>query len=259
MAKSNHLPFASSLSTSSFPLELVHSDVWGPSPIESFNGYRYYVLFVDDYSKFTWIYFMSHKSEVPKIFALFKSQIENLLNSTIKTLRTDGGTEYKPIHTQFPQIQHQTTCPYTPQQNGVSERKHRHLIELALASMSHTSIPPKFWDEIFSSTFYLINCLPSTSNIPYTTLFNKAPDYSILRVLDCLCFPYTRDYNSHKLQLRALPCIFLGYALAQKGYRCLHLDTNKIYVSRNVQFDETKFSFASPNLDCASLSHIEHQ
>lgn len=117
--------------------------------------------------------------------------------------------------------------------------------------MSHASIPQIYWDEIFSSTVYLINRLPSHTTIPYTSLFNKAPNYSFLRVLGCLCFPYTRDYNSHKLQLRALPCIFLGYALAQKGYRCLHLATNKVFVSINVKFDEATFPFrinsASPS------------
>lgn len=118
MAKSHHLPFSPSLSTTSSPLDLIHSDVWGPSPITSHKGFRYYIIFVDYYSRFTWIYFMTHKSEVPKIFALFKAQIENLLNTTIKTLRTDGGTEYKPIHTQYPQIQHQTTCP-APTKRGV--------------------------------------------------------------------------------------------------------------------------------------------
>lgn len=128
-----------------------------------------------------------------------------------------------------------TTCPYTPQQNELAERKHRHIIELSLAIMSQAFIPHKYWDEIFSSVVYLINRLPSsTSSIPFTTLFNKTPDYSFLRVLGCLCFPYTRAYNDHKLQPRALPCVFLGYALSQKGYKCLHIPTNRILVSRNV-------------------------
>ncbi|KAJ4817812.1 hypothetical protein LUZ62_030378 [Rhynchospora pubera] len=174
------------------------------------------------------------------------SQVENLFETTIKTLRTDGGTEYKPIGTTFPQIVHQTTCPHTPQQNGVSERKHRHIIELALATMSNANLPTTFWDEIFSSIVYVINRLPShNSTIPYTTLFNKQPNYSFLRVLGCACFPYTRPYNSHKLDLRALTCVFVGYSTTQKGYRCLHIPTNKIYVSRHVQFDELSFPFHS--------------
>lgn len=99
MAKAHKLSFLSS--SSSLPLELVHSDVWGPSPITSSNNFHYYLIFVDDFSKFTWIYFLSHKNQVPHIFALFKAQIENLLGTHIKVLCTDGVTEYKPIACQF--------------------------------------------------------------------------------------------------------------------------------------------------------------
>ncbi|KAJ4816146.1 hypothetical protein LUZ62_028712 [Rhynchospora pubera] len=245
VAKAHKLPFCNSSSTTTSPLQLIHSDVWGPSPILSSNGYRYYVIFVDDFSKFTWIYFMANKSDVVSIFSGFKVQVENLFGCTIKVLRTDGGAEFKPIGTRFPQIIHQTSCPHTPQQNGISERKHRHIVELSIAIMSHASIPHIYWDEIFSSTIYLINRLPSSLNhtIPYKILFSKDPDFSFLRVLGCLCFPYTRPYNSNKFEPRALPCVFLGYAKSQKGYRCLHLPTNKVYVSRHVQFDETNYPF----------------
>jgi hypothetical protein len=75
---------------------------------------------------------MSHKNDVSQIFSLFKSQVDNLFNSSIKILRTDGGTKFKPIFTIFPHITHQISCPYTPQQNGVAERKHRHIIEFHL-------------------------------------------------------------------------------------------------------------------------------
>ncbi|KAJ4778087.1 polyprotein [Rhynchospora pubera] len=112
--------------------------------------------------------------------------------------------------------------------------------------ISHASIPHMFWDEIFSTAVYLINRLPSSTNneIPYTTLFNSPSDYNFLRVVGCLCFPHTRQYNSNKLQLRSLPCVFLGYATNQKGYRCLHIDTNRIFTSRSVQFDEQAFFFS---------------
>ena len=199
-------------SCSSFPLEIVYSDLWGPAPLLSHNGFRYYIVFVDDFSRFSWIYFLRSKDEVLRVFSTFKCQVENLLQHTIKTLRTDGGTEYKTISRTFPSIVHQTTCPYTPQQNGVSERKHRHIVELAIANMAHASIPEKFWDDIFSSMVYLINRLPSanSSSSPYSKLFHKNPDYTFLRVLGCLCFPYIRPYNKHKLQPRSKPCVFIG-------------------------------------------------
>lgn len=211
---------------------------------------------------------MKNKSEVPHLFSIFKAQIENLLSTTLKTLRTDGGTEYIPITKQFSQIIHQTTFPYTPQQNGFAERKHRHIIELTLAVMSHASLSSHFWDEICSSVVYLINRLPSPSHsakIPYTELFYKNPDYSFLKILGCLCFPYTRPYNSHKLENCALPCLFLGYATTQKGFRCLHLLTNRLYISRHIQFDEACFPFKNlstvtqqplPSDDHNSLFHF---
>jgi Integrase core domain/GAG-pre-integrase domain len=115
MAKSHKLPFNSSSSTASQPLELIHSDLWGPAPVLSKFGFHYYVLFIDDYSRFTWIYFLHSKDELTHVFKIFKAQVENLLNTTIKTLRTDGGTEYKPLARLFPELTHQITCPYTPQ------------------------------------------------------------------------------------------------------------------------------------------------
>lgn len=115
---------------------------------------------MDDFSRFSWIYFMQTKDELPKIFSLFKSQVESLLQTTIKVLRTEGGSEYKPILRAHRQITHQTICSYTPKQNGTVERKHRHIVELALTIMSHASIPLQFWDDIFQSVVFLVNRLP---------------------------------------------------------------------------------------------------
>jgi GAG-pre-integrase domain/Integrase core domain len=179
-AKAHVLPFTLSSSSSHSPLELIYSDVWGPSPVISSKGYKYYVTFIDDFSHFIWIYFLKNKSDVLQAFTLFKLQVENLLNTNIKTLRTDGGVEFKPIASKFPQLVHQTSCPHTPQQNGVAERKHRHIVELSLATMSHSSIPTKFWDEIFSSIVFLINRLPLKNLIPYKELHKKDFDYNFL-------------------------------------------------------------------------------
>jgi hypothetical protein len=132
--------------------------------------------------------------------------------------------------------------------------------------MSHAYILTEYWDEIFFSIVYLINRLPNhSSQIPFTTLFFKEPDYNFLRVLGCLCFPYTRPYNAKKLQLRSLPCVFLGYASNKKGYRCLHILTNRIFVSRHVQFVKNIFSFqlqtknktnTTYNLEPTTLSYL---
>ena len=121
---------------SSSLLELVHSDVWGPSPLTSLLGFNSYIIFVDDYSRFTWLFLLKHKIEVLSVFKHFKSMVETQFNSKLKILRTNNGFEY--INNDFKSfcptsgILHQSSCPHTPEQNGVSERKHRHIVETGL-------------------------------------------------------------------------------------------------------------------------------
>jgi hypothetical protein len=220
-------------------------DVWGSSPLLSQIGNKYYVLFTNEFSRYTWIYFCAAKSEVPSIFAMFKTKIENLLNSKIRIVQCDGGTEYKPLLTRFPEITFHLSCPYMPQQNDLVERKHRLVVELGLASKYHASIPLAYWDTVFESTLFVINRLPTVSQFissPYEILFTQPPDYQFLHTIGCECFPLLRPYNQHKLQPRSESCIFMGYSALHKGYKCLHIPTQRLYISRYVQFNDF-FSF----------------
>ncbi len=119
IGKMHKLPFVSSQFQSTQPLELVHSDVWGPAPVNSCNGYRYYLLFVDDYSRFSWLYLLKHKSDVLSTFKHFQATVENLLSKKIKILRTDCGGEYTSnaftAHCACHGFTHQLSCPHTPQ------------------------------------------------------------------------------------------------------------------------------------------------
>ena len=105
----------------------------------------YYVLFVDVYSKFTWLYLLKHKSDVLDVFKYFKATVENQLNSKIKILRTNNGGEFTfnafKLFCSSHGIIHQFSCPHTPQQNGVAERKHRHVVEYGLTMLSHSKLP----------------------------------------------------------------------------------------------------------------------
>lgn len=143
-------------------------------------------------------------------------------------------------------ILHQVSYPYTPEQNGVAECKHRHIVELGLSMMFDAAVPNKFWLEAFSSTVFLINRLPTTTlqhQTPVQLLFAKQPDYCSLRVFGSLCFLYLRDHMDNKLDPHSLPCIFLGYSDMYKGYRCLHIASQKVYFSRHVVFHEDQFPF----------------
>ncbi|KAL5722651.1 hypothetical protein ACHQM5_006144 [Ranunculus cassubicifolius] len=249
ISKSHKLPFNSSSTVYDEPLQLVVSDLWGPSPYLSRNGFRYYLLFVDAFSKYTWIYPLAHKNDAFQTFVSFKSQIENLTGKKIKIFQTDNGTEYKkftPFLTSAGVI-HRFSCPHTSAQNGLAERRHRHIVETGLSLLNQASMPLRFWSEAFVTSCYLINRLPSSlsDQTPLELLFRKTPDYSSLKVFGCLCYPYLRPYASNKLTPRSNPCVFIGYCSVQKGYMCLDHKSNRLFISRHVRFVETVFPYSS--------------
>jgi hypothetical protein len=96
----HQLPYSSSLYSSSSPLETIFSDVWGPAPL-SVGGFKYYINFIDDFSKFSWIYLMHDRTEAPRIFLQFQSHVERLLNNKIKCVQSNWGGEYQKIHNTF--------------------------------------------------------------------------------------------------------------------------------------------------------------
>jgi hypothetical protein len=112
--------------------------------------------------------------------------------------------------------------------------------------MFRASIPTHYWPEMFESVVFTINRIPSAAvsfSTPYNILFHKTPDFNFFKVLGCLCYPYTRPYAPNKLSPRSHPCVLIGYSNVYKGYKCLNLTTNKIYLSRHVIFDENSFPF----------------
>jgi hypothetical protein len=146
--ESHQLPYPKSTSVSHHPLELVFSDVWGPAP-ESVGCYKFYVSFVEDYNKFTWISLIKFKFEVIQKFYEFQSLIEGIFNRKILVVQSDWGGEYEKLNSFFTKIGivHQVSCPHTHQQNGSTERKHRYIVEVGLSLLADASMPLKFWNE----------------------------------------------------------------------------------------------------------------
>lgn len=248
VSKTHKLPFLDSTFVAKKPLELVCSDLWGPAPIATLDGCRYYVLFYDHYTKYSWIYFLRHKSDVRSCFDQFRKIVENYFNTSIKMFQSDWGGEFqalKPYLAQHGIIQ-RSSCPHTPEQNGCAERKHRHITETGRANLFHASVPSKYWDHAFATAVYTINRLP-TPNLnhmsPYQKIFGRQPDYNFLKIFGCSCFPWLKPYTSNKLEPRSTKCVFLGYSLLHKGYKCLSLSTHKLFYSRHVLFDEQDFPF----------------
>jgi hypothetical protein len=176
VAKSKCLPIFESNNITAAHLEIIHSDLWS-SHVVSNDGYRYYVLFINNFSRFSWIYPLHHKFETFACFVQFKCLVENLLSKKIKAFQFDGGGEF--TSNQFKEllstngIIHRISCPYTTQQNGLAERKHRHIVETGLTLLAQSKLSLKHWVDAFNTAIYLINRLPTLVLIhqsPYVKL-----------------------------------------------------------------------------------------
>lgn len=211
---------------STSPFVLIHSDVW-TSPVVSVSGMKYFVTFIDCYSRMTWIYPMKHKSEVLRCFQDFYAYVRNQFNTCVQFIRIDNGTEY--VNKEFNDflsaegILHQTSCPDTSPQNEVAERKNRHLLEVARSMMFTMNVPKFLWSEAVMTATYLINRMPSRvlgMKTPYEMIFGRNEFIVLPKVFGCTCF--VRDHRPlvGKLDPRAVKCIFIGYSSEQKGYKC---------------------------------------
>ena len=248
LAKSHILPFSLSSSHATQPLALIHTDLWGLALHSSTTGARYFLIFIDDYSRYTWIYFLLTKDQTLPTFINFHKMVENQLTTSIKCIQSNNGGEFLTFKPYFEAhgIVHQFSCPHTPQQNSRAERKIRHLVETGLTLLTQGSLFSKYWSYAFQTVVYLINILPAKLlNFQSTlqVLFHKIPNYRHLKVFRCLCFPSLRLYTQHKLSSRSTACLFLGYASAHKGYIFFDVSSGRVYISRSVIFHETSFPF----------------
>jgi hypothetical protein len=190
LGKSHCLPFLLSPSVSTFPLELIFCDVWGPPPALSLNKNHYYISFVDDYSKFIWIFPIHRKSNVLTVFQKFHKHFERMFSRKLTSIQIDGGGEFHSLIPNFSTngILHSLACLYTHQQQGRVERRHHYIVETRLTLLATSSVPHSYWDEAFVTATFLINILPTKilDNIsPFEKMFLRFPDYNILRVFGC--------------------------------------------------------------------------
>ncbi|KAG7588381.1 Integrase catalytic core [Arabidopsis suecica] len=251
LAKQKHLPFKSKNNVCDSAFDLVHIDVWGPFAVPTHDGYRYFLTIVDDHTRITWLYLLRNKSEVLTIFPDFLKMVETQYKTTVKGVRSDNAPELKFVELfKAKGIIHYFSCPETPEQNSVVERKHQHILNVARSLMFQAHVPLEYWGECVLTAVFLINRLPTPllkDKSPIEVLTSKVPDYGGFRVFGCLCYSSTSSKNRNKFQPRAKPCIFLGYPPGVKGYKLLDLETNAIHVSRNVVFHEDIFPFNKGN------------
>nr|KYP68962.1 Retrovirus-related Pol polyprotein from transposon TNT 1-94 [Cajanus cajan] len=226
-------------------LELIHTDICGPMRTSSLHNNRYFILFIDDFSRMTWVYFIKEKSEVFGILKKFKTLVEKQSGKQIKVLRSDRGKEY--TSHEFDKfcedegIEQKLTVSYSPQQNGVSERKNRTVMEMARSMLKEKGLPNTFWAEVVYTAVYILNRCP-TRTVQDKTLIEawsgKKPSTKHLRVFGSICYIHVLEEKRHKLEDKIVRGIFLGYSIQSKGYRVYNLQTKKLIISRDVEVDE---------------------
>lgn len=237
--------FGSNGSRAKSTLEIIHTDLCGPSKIPTIGGARYFLLFVDDFSRMVFVYFLKKKDEAFSCFVDFKSQAENQLNKKIKILRSDNGGEFcNRIFDDFLKkngIIHQTTNPHTPEQNGLCERMNRSVVEKARCMLFDADLDTKFWGEATNTAVYLINrtvCAGLVDKTPYEIWYGTKPDISQLKVFGCDAMMHVPKAQRTKWSKKSKRMIFVGYGETTKGYRLIDPVTLKLVYSRDVVFME---------------------
>lgn len=225
------------------PAEIIHADVCGPFP-PSFNKFRYFVLFKDDYSKYRHVYLMRHKSEVHLKLRQMLQECK-VAGYSVKEFLSDNGGEFDNENVRRilseAGIRQRLTMPYTPQQNGVSERENRTLVEAARTMMhSHQELPVATWAELINTVTYILNRTgPTLENgkSPFELWFKKKPSIKHLKVIGCECYAHVPQQKRTKMSKKAEKCILIGYD-GDEGYRLLNKH-GKLVRSRDVIFNET--------------------
>jgi len=159
-------------------LQLLHMDLFGPTKTQNIGGKKYCLVIVDDYSRFTWVYFMASKSEAFSYFSKFSKKVQKEKGYAISTIRTDYGGEFE--NQDFVKFcdefgfQHIFSSPYTQEQNGVMERKNKSLQEMARTLLIESKISSQFWAEAVSTACYIINRVFLRPILEKTTLMSLA-------------------------------------------------------------------------------------
>ncbi|KAK1424407.1 hypothetical protein QVD17_19736 [Tagetes erecta] len=247
--KQHRMSFKSKLENSiSKPLQMLHMDLFGPTNVQSIGRKSYCFVIIDDFTRFSWVYFLHAKSETAELLKEFIIKVENQLECKVKILRSDNGTEFKNANVDLfcaeKGIARQFSAPRTPQQNGVAERKNRTLIEAARSMLADAKIPITFWDEAIATACFvqnrtlLVNDKKKTS---YELLFGRKPNISYLKAFGCPVSILNLNDHLGKFESKSDDGFFLGYSSVSKAYRVFNSKTNTVIETINVKFLENSF------------------
>ncbi|XP_074290879.1 uncharacterized protein LOC141617597 [Silene latifolia] len=274
-AKHSRTPFNRQVHRASTLLELIHSDLGDFRNTMSRGGKRYYITFVDDFSRYTKVYLLSTKDEAEQKFMIYKAEVENQLDLKIKRVRSDRGGEYDgyPLKKYCEEngIIHEITAPFTPQQNGIAERKNRSLKDMMNAMLISSGMPTNMWGEAILSACFVPNRVPhkKLETTPYELWKGHKPNLNYLKVWGCLGKIGIPVCQRSKIGPKTIDGIFIGYASNSAAYRFILKDGSgfgSIKESRDVVFFENIFPMktnpeprlplVSNNVDNASTSAV---
>ncbi|MCO5569491.1 hypothetical protein L7F22_023204 [Adiantum nelumboides] len=247
MGKASHKTFPISESRTSQVNQLVHSDLCGPMESTSLTGSVYFQTFIDDFSRYTTIYFLKQKSQSLSCFQEYCNMVVRQHDLPLQILRSDNGGEYISHSFQLfcknEGIKQQFTVPYTPQQNGVFERKNRTLVDAARAMLLTASPLMSCWEEAVSKACYLQNRTPHArdpQSTPYFHWFGKVPQLQHLLIFGCNAYPVKALPLRHKLDPTSTRTVYVGYGdrFGVKAYRFYDPQLKKFQFFHSVYFDE---------------------
>ena len=224
--KLHRSPFPAGSTRAEEPLQLVHTDLCGKMNSKSLGDAEYFLTFIDDYSRYIWVYFLKSKDEVFSRFLKWKAIVERGSGHQLKTLRSDNGGEF--TSSQFTKylvsegVRHELTVPKSPQRNGVAERCNRTLVEMTRAMLTGTSLPQSLWAETLSTAVYQRNRSPTKAVIgmtPYEVFNGEKADVGHLRSFGCAVYAHIVKDEPKKLDATARKCVLVGYGTEVKGYQ----------------------------------------
>lgn len=262
--KMSKLPFGKRTRSNKL-LEIIHTDVCGPINPESFEGHKYFLTFIDDYSGFTVTYLIKQKSEVFSKFKEYFFMTKARFNQQIVKLRCDNGGEY--VLKEFKDfcveqgITIDYTVPYTPQQNGKAERKNRSIVERARSMINESGAPKQLWGEAVLAATYVLNRCPSENLgkdlTPAEIWYNRKPNVNNLRIFGTVAYSHVQKDKRNKFDSKVKKCIVVGYT--NNGYRLWNIAENKIEIARDVKINENCFWYKSNSVEVKVLEEVEEE
>ncbi|GJZ10980.1 putative ribonuclease H-like domain-containing protein [Tanacetum coccineum] len=233
------------VSSISQPLHMLHMDLFGPTFVKSLMKKMYFLVVIDDCSRFSWVFFLATKDETSGILKSFITRVENLIDQRVKVIRCDNGTEFKNKEmNQFCErkgIKREFSVARTPQQNRVAKRKNRTLIEAARTMLADSKLPTTFWVEAVNTACYVQNRVLATkphNKTPYELFLGRKSALGFMRLFECLVTILNTIDQLGKFDGKADEGFFVGYSINSKAFRVFNSRTRIVEENLHVQFSE---------------------